>query len=111
MKRSSRQAATMAAVFVGSDRTMHKDLSKPKRSSVGGPSALAACGRIGRAVMTIVFAICAGAMGPAHDARAELVSAVEFYHAEFGHFFLTTSPCEMVTSRYRRAQRLVARHV
>ena len=45
--------------------------------------------------MTIVFAICAGTMGPAHDARAALVSAVEFYHAEFNHFFLTTSPFEM----------------
>jgi hypothetical protein len=42
----------------------------------------------------MVLAICAGAMGPAQDARAELVSAVEFYHAEFGHFFLTTSPLE-----------------
>jgi hypothetical protein len=45
--------------------------------------------------MTIVFAICAGSMGPAHDAQATLVSVVEYYHAEFGHFFLTTSPDEI----------------
>jgi hypothetical protein len=95
MKISSRRAATMAAFFVGAIRPMHKHLAMQKHSAASGHRALAARGRIGRGVMTIVFAICAGTMGPAHDARAELVSAVEFYHAEFGHFFLTTSPLEM----------------
>ena len=111
MKISSRQAATMAAFFVDSVRPTHKNLGMQKRSPTSGPSALAARGRIGRAVMMIVFAICAGTMGPAHDARAGLVSAVEFYHAEFGHSFLTTSPLRDGTARYRSAQRLVARHV
>lgn len=45
--------------------------------------------------MTVVLAMCAGTMGPAGEAQAGHISAVEFYHAEFGHFFLTTSPVEM----------------
>jgi len=49
------------------------------------------------AAMTVVVAAAAsiGLFGPSRDARAAEVSTVEFYHAEFGRFFLTTSPLEM----------------
>ena len=46
-------------------------------------------------IVVVAVAACIGMFGSSRDARAVEVSAVEFYHAEFGHFFLTTSPREM----------------
>jgi len=48
-------------------------------------------------IMVVAAAACIGMIGPSRDAVAAQVSAVEFYHAEFDHFFLATYPNEMAS--------------
>ncbi len=59
------------------------------------PSELAIRLRFAATIAGVAAAACIGMLVPTRDARAAEVSAVEFYHAEFDRFFLTTSPLEM----------------
>lgn len=92
MRITSRPAATVAAIRLGLLRSTRTGLFSREPRPAGGRSGVAPIAQIARGAVAITFATLVGLSGPAH---AELVSAVEFYHSDFRHFFLTTTPEEM----------------
>jgi hypothetical protein len=58
-------------------------------------SASVSARRPGSTIVALALAACAALLVPASQVRAAEVSAVEYWHAGFNHYFLTTNPAEM----------------